>query len=463
MNHKFIPFAVLTALCAVSCSNDVVLDQNLDPQGNAIAFSTKVGHSSRAAETTIDNLGDFDVIAKSVYNDGSLYDAYLIGSADGGETAKRDANTSTWNLDHKVYLPNSVKNVAFWAFTDHQAGDDAKVLSSGTVSFDNHNGPKINGYTSAKADLTNAALSTWSDGSAQHDLVTAFAQAKNNGIFSNIIKLNFNHLLSQVKLNAAQLNKAENDHRVVKVKGAWFVNVRQKATLSAGYAYEAGTDNISDKPSWGAWESPACFGTYYNHSIDLSSATSVGVDLLKTPLMLIPQDVDLAAWDAKSETTTNTYIMLLCRVELKHPGDHHGEDTASGEDIFAANGYHYHQQFPVNAEGKYDAEEYGFTCIPVKIDWKSGYCYSYDLNICGAASGAGIYPPIAPEAVEALKAQLIPAADTKIRVNATRPSGKKIGDPVLDEPIVFNVTVDEWKTDEEWTNGNLSDSSESKN
>lgn len=460
MNQKFIPFAVLTALCAVSCSNEVVLDQNLDPQGNAIAFSTKVGHSSRAAETTIDNLGDFDVIAKSVYNDGSLYDAYLIGNATGGETAKRDGNTNTWNLDHNVYLPNSVKNVAFWAFTDHQTGDaDAKVLSSGTVSFDNHNGPKINGYTSAKADLTNAELSTWSDGSAQHDLVTAFAQAKNDRVISNVIKLDFNHLLSQVKLNAAQLNKAENDHRVVKVKGAWFVNVCQKATLSAGYAYEAGTDNISDKPSWAAWENPACFGTYYNHSIDLSSATSEGEDLLKTPLMLIPQAENLAAWDAKTETTTDTYIMLLCRVELKHPGDKHGDSEASGDDIYAADGYHYHQQFPVNAEGKYNADEYGLTCIPVKIDWKSGYRYTYNLDICGAASGAGVYPPFDPEKAK----ELIPASDNKIVLNTDRPAGKNIGDPVLDEPIKFNVTVSAWKEDSEWTNGNLSDSNSANN
>ena len=132
MDQKLIPFAVLTALCAVSCSNEVVLEQNDDPKGNAIAFSTKVGHSSRAAETTIKNLGDFDVIAKSVYNDGSLYNAYLIGSDAGGETAERDGNTSTWNLDHNVYLPNSVRNVAFWAFTDQQVGDtdstDSKVL-----------------------------------------------------------------------------------------------------------------------------------------------------------------------------------------------------------------------------------------------------------------------------------------------------------------------------------------------
>ncbi len=461
MDQKLIPFAVLTALCAVSCSNEVVLEQNDDPKGNAIAFSTKVGHSSRAAETTIENLGDFDVIAKSVYNDGSLYNAYLIGSDAGGEKAKRDGNTSTWNLDHNVYLPNSVRNVAFWAFTDQQVGDtDSKVLSSGTVSFDSHNGPKISGYTSATADLENEELSTWADGYAQHDLVTAFAQAKNDGVISNVIKLDFAHLLSQVKLNASQLGKAQNDHRVVKVKGAWFVNVRQKATLSAGYAYESGTDKISDKPSWGAWENPACFGTYYKDNIDLSSATTEkGEDLLKTPLMLIPQDENLAAWDAKTENTTDTYIMLLCRVELKHPGDTHGAGTASGDDIYAAEGYHYHQQFPVNAEGKYNANEYGLTCIPVKIDWKSGYRYTYNLDICGAASGAGVYPPIAPEDAQ----KLIPAGDADIVLNTTRPSGKNIGDPVLDEPIKFNVSVSAWKEDSEWTNGSLSDSDSSKN
>lgn len=117
------------------------------------------------------------------------------------------------------------------------------------------------------------------------------------------------------------------------------------------------------------------------------------------------------------------------------------------------------QQFPVNAEGKYNANEYGLTCIPVKIDWKSGYRYTYNLDICGAASGAGVYPPIAPEDAQ----KLIPAGDADIVLNTTRPSGKNIGDPVLDEPIKFNVSVSAWKEDSEWTNGSLSDSDSSKN
>ena len=90
--------------------------------------------------------------------------------------------------------------------------------------------------------------------------------------------------------------------------------------------------------------------------------------------------------------------------------------------------------------------------------------YSYNLDICGASSGAGVYPPNIPTTTDAVKAyinKLIPSSETegdntKIKVVTNRPDGKKVGDPVLEEPIKFNVTVSDWaNAGSEWTDGNV--------
>lgn len=471
MDNRLIPFAVTAAICLASCSNDEVMEQNSDPKGKAITFYAKVGHSTRADETNISNLGNFYVFAKSVHPDGSLYSAYLVGSESGTkfepETAERKDETSTgsegsttvssWSLGHDVYLPSGINDAVFWAFTDGQK-DNGPILSNGTISFNHTTGPVITGYTPATAgnnSLVREEQTIWADGSQQKDLVSAFGQAKQSGTLSNIINLNFNHLLSQVTINAAQKAKADNDHRIVKVKGAWIVNVKNKADLSAGYKYAEGKG--ADHPSWSIPEDATStqYGTYFKNPIDLSSYTGNNEngwrDLTFSSLMLIPQENTAwnAADDSKFKGTTTAYIMLLCRVELKHAGDKHEGADVNDDDIHTENGYHYHQQFPVNANKKYNPDEYGLTCIPVPINWEKGIHYTFNLDICGSKSGAGVYPPNY-DSTEILN--LIPESERNNITITAIPTDKKPGDLVLDEPIKFTVKVEEWKN-EEWTNG----------
>lgn len=452
MDNRLITFAVTAAICLASCSNDEVMEQNSDPKGKAITFYAKVGHSTRADETKLPNLGDFYVFGKSVHPDGSLYSAYLVGSESDNtftpETATKKGET--WSLGREIYLPNGITNAVFWAFTDGQSGDD-ELLSNCAISFDHNTGPKITGYTSAKAgdiSQTEDSKTIWADGSIQKDLISAFGQAKqSNGTLSNIINLNFNHMLSQVTIKAAQKGKDDNDHRVVKVKGVWLVNVKSKANLSAGY----NKDSQTDATEWSAISEPTMFGTYYKDAIDLSGKTGVSDDdwenLSYSSLMLIPQTVE--EWEPKfsdTETTTNAYIMLLCRVELKHAGATHEGKPVDDNDIFVKDGYHYHQQFPVITNNKFNPDEYGLTCIPLNINWEKGKHYTIKLQICGSASGAGIYPPN-PDITN-----LIPD-DDNITIVTTRPAGKLPGKAVLDEPIIFSVDVKPWGDGKTWTNG----------
>ncbi len=59
-----------------------------------------------------------------------------------------------------------------------------------------------------------------------------------------------------------------------------------------------------------------------------------------------------------------------------------------------------------------------------------GKKYVYTLEFCGRNSGAGVYPPE-------------PLPDG-IPEGEKRPDDKRPGDPVLDDPITFSVTVSDW-------------------
>lgn len=469
MDNRLITFAVTAAICLASCSNDEVMEQNSDPKGKAITFYAKVGHSTRADETNISNLGNFYVFGKSVHPGGTLYNAYLVGEESDSEnrfipgTAIR--TNSSWSLGYDVYLPEGIEDAVFWAFTDGQIGS-AKILSNGSIAFNSNLGPQITGYTIPKADLTDDRQTVWADGSRQKDLVSAFGQARQTGgTLSNSIKLDFNHLLSQVTIKAAQENKAENDHRIVKVKGAWIVNVKNKADLSAGYSYDQTNHIGSDEPKWTILNSSIPFGTYFKSPVELwnykgGDSDDGWADLTSTSLMLIPQTLSGLQFDnIESSETTGTYIMLLCRVELMHDGITHDDDTDISDIMVDKEGRkHYHQQFPVTKEDngiqKYNANEYGLSCIPVKIDLKKGMHYTFKLDICGDNSGAGYYPPnYKAEDIEKLipKSDLYDENTNKNGIKVIKiPDNKKPGQPVLDGPIQFTVSVNKWE-DENWT------------
>lgn len=480
-----VPAAMLAGLfLASSCASDIETDVNPDPQGNSLNFTASVGSSTRAEEINIDNLGNFAVMARGMHPDGVLYDSYLIGSAAGGEIAhftsmsSSDATKGTWNLDRKVYWPETFDQVLFIGWTTLKRGADGKsessangVLPAGAVFSIADGKPSISGFKPLKADLSaTPANGIWADGAGQKDLVIAFKQEKRSP--QSTVALNFRHALTQVSIVAGQKGKDDaTDHRIVKVKGAWFVNAAESGTLTATI-----TPNKEQSQNSTAWKAEGLetYGSYYKDIVPLT--TNGNANLLRSTLMLVPQS--LTAWDGQSATTTGAYIMLLCRVELEHNGTTHtGSDIT---DIAIAGGKHYHQLFPVN-ESSYDGSEYGFVCVPVSTDWAArvdnkedskgaGMHYTFVLDICGMDSGAGVYPPISDGT--ALVAKLIPSGATVnayvlndgayseqevgLKVVTSRPGNKNIGSPVLDEPIKFSVNVSGWADpDQNWTNGSL--------
>lgn len=468
--YSAVAFALLTgAMFVTSCANDVETVFNDDPTGTAISFSPVVGHSTRATETNITNLGNFAVVARGMHQDGVLYDNFLIGSGSAGEVATREGSSSIWTLGRNVYWPSTFNKVMFFAYTTLKAGDTGDALyDNSTFGFDNKN-PFINGYAPKKANLTvssDAEATVWADGTEQKDLLVAYTMQERT-TSPTTVTLNFKHALTQISITAKQKDKTGTDNRVVKIKGAWIVNAAESGKLVGNLNYNKTDETTHDQLSWTGSVNKATYGSFYNQILTLNQDD---IDLLRPEgdnlgsMMLVPEN--LTAWNktqdnegAYIEDNKGAYILLLCRVELKHPGATH-EGDANMDDIFADNnGNHYHQLFPVNT-AEYDAAEYGFVCVPLSSTWNTdgiGKHYTYNLDICGATTGAGLYPPVfTSEEI----AKLIPAGskvgDKNLKVVTTRPTNKKVGDPVLDEPIKFDVSVQDWgiPADGNWTPGN---------
>lgn len=482
MKKEFIPFAAIALLMA-SCSSEDEIGVNPDPAGNALTFSIGVGHS-RATETTLKNLGDFNVAAKGVHPHGGVFTNFLIGGKEAAETASRDKTEiqAIWKLTRDVYWPTSMDDALFWAFTCSQANGDNKsaVLPSGAYDFSATDNVQIKDFSPAKADLTKGPTITneatddgiWADGSTQSDFVAAFTHAKRT---STTVALNFKHMLSQIAISANSENKSPSDHRIVRIKGAWFVNAKDKGTLRSGFEWKNNSANEktewislsntdSKLPDTDIKKSFTAFGSFYKTPKVLED-DSHPEDLLTSSLMLIPQN--LTAWDGKaltndSDNKDQSYILLLCRVELKHAGANHtggtlDDDIVTDDDLDC----HYHQLFPVNDSKKFVEGEYGFVCVPVGMNFEMGKKYKFKLDICGSLSGAGIYPPEA----EGIDFKTLLPTDKTFVTNWNNPATlsvierkvKKVGDPVLDESIKFSVDVSAWDPEDgdKWHDGTV--------
>ncbi len=71
----------------------------------------------------------------------------------------------------------------------------------------------------------------------------AFTCQKRTQSASNV-PLNFQHALTQISIEAKSAEKSASDHRIVKIKGAWIVNAKDKGDLAGDFKW----DNLKKKP-----------------------------------------------------------------------------------------------------------------------------------------------------------------------------------------------------------------------
>lgn len=428
MNTKVKFFGMATLLCAVtSCSSDELEMVN---QGPEITFNTSV---SRATETTITNLTEF-----YVYGHAEGYDELFIKGLKATKQSDSEGK-GYYKLSETKYWPNDVENIEFWAVS----GADAGNINIST------SGQSIDDFTPKAYNATEANDNS---GNSHKDLIVAYTKATKNPSVS----LNFHHALSQISITASSGNTTSttatgttDDTHIVKVKGAWIVNALGKANVSCAHNESGPIDGMT----WSTPTGETIYGYEFPTPINLDHTSKglLSVSHDNSNLMIIPQDITAWDLDADKKTTDGAYILILCRVELKHEGSTHpGSDDVVGVD----GNYHFHQLFPYSAT--WNANEYGYTCIPLNnpkdnksnmIIWEKGKKYTYNLNFCSNNSGAGIYPSNTE-----LNGK-VPTGEKngyKYILGTNGAPDKNVGDPVLTQPIDFTVTVDKWESNDEW-------------
>ncbi len=268
------------------------------------------------------------------------------------------------------------------------------------------------------------------------------------------VPLTFNHALSQIEVKIKKGDGYE-EGRVVKVKGAWIINVQNSGDLR----FDANSEN--NNMVWiNSTSSMANYGRLLNDGRRLADGLNIISNERgsgESSLMVIPQkfvkwvfpEQESAASENQPtqapsiQNTVGTYILVLCRVETEHfyPATSSGTaDNPTIGDLKDDKGEvigHVHQLFPVAKDNVYNENAYGYTCVPIEGEWLPGKKYVYTLEFCGKDSGAGVYPPEP-------KPDGLPDGEE-------RPDNKKPGDPVLDDPITFSVEVSDWTTDDKTT------------
>lgn len=393
--EKLLITAGMVSIALASCSKD---DSRSDyANDDMITFNTRV---SRATETTLGNLKDI-----KVYADAEGYPMFIDGM-----TASKADGKNTFEFATPQYWPSGISTVRFWAYGPADISVKPQITADGQT-FDT--------YT-PKSGVDNP-------GQAHEDLIVAYTEANRDSATGSNVPLDFHHAMSQVIVNAK--SGSTDGSREITVAGAWIVNAKPSGVLS----FDGDTEE-NNHMVWSASGEKTIYGLKLTTPTKLTPNTPTtligGSD--NSSLMLIPQQLD--KWDLTNDKPNNAngaYILVLCRVELKHKGETHpaGDSDTSADNgpIHSEGGYHYHQIFPVS--DKFDSNEYGYTCVPINTTWLPNKKYVYNLEFCGSKSGAGIYPPTLPEE--------LPTATDK-------PSDKETGDNVLDQPINFTVTVSDW-------------------
>ena len=409
---KLFGLACIAALGLVSCASDELKEAYA---GEEISFTTRV---SRSAPTTLENLDGFYVYAHA-----EGYSNLLIN----GMKAEKEDDSQYYGLENKVTWPVDVNKIYFWTF------GPLGLKNFGTPEF-TVTGHSIKGIT-VKPDVEYG-------GRDHKDLVVAYSQAERQVQ----VPLTFNHAMSQIEVRIKKGAGAE-EGRVVKIKGAWIVNVHSKGDFQ--FSTSAANNYISwdtkDLATYGRRLSASTRLGKETHNV-ISNEANGGNN---SGLMVLPQKFvpwttgksanvveDGPSANGIGNNTKGTYIMVLCRVETQHdyPATESGsvENPAIGPTDDGKG--HIHQLFPVvkNNEGKlvYDDKAYGYTCVPIGGEWLPGKKYVYTLEFCGKSSGAGVYPP--------------DDHPTPSDPGTPRPDDKKPGDPVLDQAISFSVTVSDW-------------------
>ena len=243
----------------------------------------------------------------------------------------------------------------------------------------------------------------------QKDIVVAFNAGGKTTYGATGVPMNFKHALSQIEVKA----KCTNGNLKVKVMGVKLGAVNSKAD----FAFPQAETNSSYNVPRSNWTGLASSKDYL-----AEDATSTGLTLDGTEksimfgsdnFLMIPQKPE-----AFSKTKLNgAYIGVFCQISSDD-----GEGNLT-------------QIYPGG-----NANAYAFTAVGIDTEWLPGKKYIYTLTF---GDGGGIVPPNQDNPNPGTPNNPTPP---------TPPNPSTPGDPILDKPIKFTVTVDNWTDQSESVN-----------
>ena len=246
-------------------------------------INPSVGHpSSRAVETTIDNLDAFKVTA------------FLPGADNYMENVAYTKADGAWSTNEgNFFWPTSSEYLNFYAYAPAEPCKMATTEDADGASFSiGHQFQKLENFS------PNAAAAE------QKDFIYAYAKGNLEENGTDGVDIKFKHALSQITIAAKNDNKAY----TVKVSGVKIGNVMSKSTFSFPSTGGDGND-----ASWSQDSQTGSYTTEWeNGAVELSSDVKDFKDQGNVPFMLIPQSLTSA-----NKAADGAYIALKVSIAMQ--------------------------------------------------------------------------------------------------------------------------------------------------
>ena len=276
--------ALASVMLATSCSNEQDVMGGVNLSNRSILFNPTVPHatSSRAVETTIDNLDAFKVTA------------FLPGADNYMENVAYTKADGAWSTnDGNFFWPTSSEFLNFYAYAPAEPCKMATSEDTDGASFSiDHQFQKLENFSPKAA------------AAEQKDFIYAYAKGNLEENGTDGVDIKFKHALSQITVAAKNDNKAY----TVKVSGVKIGNVMSKSTFSFPSTGGDGND--------ASWSQDSQTGSYTTEwesgAVELASDVKDFKDQGNVPFMLIPQSLT-----STNKASDGTYIALKVSITMQ--------------------------------------------------------------------------------------------------------------------------------------------------
>ena len=234
----------------------------------------------------------------------------------------------------------------------------------------------------------------------QMDIVAAYNTGTKETSAATGVDMKFTHQLAQIEVQASNEDATTFNIEVLGVK---LGRIPAKSTLTFPTSVNG----------YGTWSTPTDKKSY-----GIKTTTPLTLDGTMRNIMfgsdnwlMIPQQLTGMAMDASGSDNGGAYIAVLCRITDR-----------TGNAVF-----------PTIKAGE-PTQKYAYTAVSIPTKWEAGHKYTYKLKFFGANGGAGTVDPDPTN----------PQDPTDTDVDTDPLPGKNPGDPIIDSPITFNVSIENW-------------------